>query len=234
MPLPALETGVPWSWRSFGDYLGALDGNVGLNVGFLVGHCALRRNVMGADSDRQRGDTRAARRDGARCCTSRSTPAASASRRRSRSRTPTATASRSRRAGRRTTRCSRSARAVKRPRGHDARVRHRRLPARLHRRRDRPDGGDDARGPAAAQLERAHDRLARAAALPRPARGVRERVRRAAARPIALTMPILVEMNMSFRNYCALFMLPGLDRSHEPPGARAHREAHGSRRSGSG
>jgi N-acyl-D-aspartate/D-glutamate deacylase len=50
MPLPALETGVPWSWRSFGDYLGALDGNVGLNVGFLVGHCALRRNVMGNDS----------------------------------------------------------------------------------------------------------------------------------------------------------------------------------------
>ncbi|HTK16633.1 MAG TPA: amidohydrolase family protein [Acidimicrobiia bacterium] len=50
MPLPALETGVPWNWRSFGDYLGALDGNIGLNVGFLVGHCALRRNVMGADS----------------------------------------------------------------------------------------------------------------------------------------------------------------------------------------
>jgi N-acyl-D-aspartate/D-glutamate deacylase len=50
MPLPALENGVPWSWRSFGDYLGALDGNVGLNVGFLVGHCALRRNVMGPES----------------------------------------------------------------------------------------------------------------------------------------------------------------------------------------
>ena len=47
MPLPALETGVPWGWRSFADYLRALDGNVGLNVGFLVGHCALRRNVMG-------------------------------------------------------------------------------------------------------------------------------------------------------------------------------------------
>jgi N-acyl-D-aspartate/D-glutamate deacylase len=28
-------------------------------------------------------------------------------------------------------------------------------------------------------------------------------------RAIALTMPVLVEMNMSFRNYCALFMLPG-------------------------
>jgi N-acyl-D-aspartate/D-glutamate deacylase len=50
MPLPALESGVPWSWRSFGDYLSALDGRVGLNVGFLVGHCALRRNVMGADA----------------------------------------------------------------------------------------------------------------------------------------------------------------------------------------
>jgi len=50
MPLPALETGVPWSWRSFADYLNALDGRVGLNVGFLVGHCAIRRNVMGTDA----------------------------------------------------------------------------------------------------------------------------------------------------------------------------------------
>jgi len=50
MPLPALEAGVPWSWRSFADYLDALDGRVGLNVGFLVGHCAIRRNVMGADA----------------------------------------------------------------------------------------------------------------------------------------------------------------------------------------
>jgi N-acyl-D-aspartate/D-glutamate deacylase len=50
MPLPALESGVPWSWRSFAEYLGALDGHVGLNVGFMVGHCALRRNVMGAEA----------------------------------------------------------------------------------------------------------------------------------------------------------------------------------------
>ena len=50
MPLGALETGVQWSWRSFADYLAALDGHVGMNVGFLVGHCALRRNVMGADA----------------------------------------------------------------------------------------------------------------------------------------------------------------------------------------
>jgi N-acyl-D-aspartate/D-glutamate deacylase len=50
MPLPALETGVPWNWRTFADYLGALDGRVALNVGFMVGHCALRRNVMGPES----------------------------------------------------------------------------------------------------------------------------------------------------------------------------------------
>src|SRR5690242_20616655 len=50
MPLPALEAGVPWSWSTFGEYLGALDGATALNVGFMVGHCALRRNVMGADA----------------------------------------------------------------------------------------------------------------------------------------------------------------------------------------
>src|SRR5690349_20464947 len=50
MPLPALETGVGWEWRTFAEYLDALEGNVALNVAFLVGHCALRRNVMGADA----------------------------------------------------------------------------------------------------------------------------------------------------------------------------------------
>jgi N-acyl-D-aspartate/D-glutamate deacylase len=49
MPLAALEQGVPWSWSTFGEYLGALDGNLGVNAGFLVGHCALRRKVLGAD-----------------------------------------------------------------------------------------------------------------------------------------------------------------------------------------
>ncbi len=50
MPLKALEEGVPWKWSSFAEYLDALDGNVGVNAGFLVGHCALRRKVMGADA----------------------------------------------------------------------------------------------------------------------------------------------------------------------------------------
>ena len=50
MPLEALENGVPWNWNTFGEYLARLEGKVGVNVGALVGHCALRRMVMGADS----------------------------------------------------------------------------------------------------------------------------------------------------------------------------------------
>jgi N-acyl-D-aspartate/D-glutamate deacylase len=50
MPLAALEEGVPWKWSTFAEYLDALDGNIGVNAGFLVGHCALRRKVMGAEA----------------------------------------------------------------------------------------------------------------------------------------------------------------------------------------
>jgi N-acyl-D-aspartate/D-glutamate deacylase len=50
MSLAALENGVPWSWETFAEYLGALEGNIGVNAGFLVGHCALRRYVMGEDA----------------------------------------------------------------------------------------------------------------------------------------------------------------------------------------
>jgi N-acyl-D-aspartate/D-glutamate deacylase len=49
MPLAALEQGVPWNWASFGEYLDGLEGNLGVNAGFLVGHCAVRRHVMGAE-----------------------------------------------------------------------------------------------------------------------------------------------------------------------------------------
>jgi N-acyl-D-aspartate/D-glutamate deacylase len=50
MPLESLDAGVPWSWRSFGEYLDALDGTLAVNAGFLVGHSALRRVVMGEDA----------------------------------------------------------------------------------------------------------------------------------------------------------------------------------------
>jgi N-acyl-D-aspartate/D-glutamate deacylase len=50
MPLVALERGVDWQWESFADYLARLDGRLGVNAAFLVGHCALRRYVMGEDA----------------------------------------------------------------------------------------------------------------------------------------------------------------------------------------
>jgi N-acyl-D-aspartate/D-glutamate deacylase len=50
MAIEALVEGVPWNWESFGDYLDRLDGKVGANIGFLVGHCAVRRYVMGEES----------------------------------------------------------------------------------------------------------------------------------------------------------------------------------------
>ena len=56
MPLAALEQGLPWDWRSFAEYLGRLDGRIGVNAGFLVGHSALRRVVMG-DAATQRAAT---------------------------------------------------------------------------------------------------------------------------------------------------------------------------------
>ena len=50
MPLASLQQGVPWNWRTFGEYLDAIDGSLMPNAGFLVGHSALRRTVMGERS----------------------------------------------------------------------------------------------------------------------------------------------------------------------------------------
>ena len=46
----ALRIVVDWNWSSFEDYLKRLDGNVGVNVAAMVGHCALRRTVMKDDA----------------------------------------------------------------------------------------------------------------------------------------------------------------------------------------
>ncbi|MFI7307990.1 amidohydrolase family protein [Streptomyces hygroscopicus] len=50
MSLVALEQGAPWNWHGFGEYLDALEGRIAVNAGFMVGHCALRRHVMGEDA----------------------------------------------------------------------------------------------------------------------------------------------------------------------------------------
>lgn len=50
MPLPALEHGTDWSWETFAEYLGRLEGRIAVNAGFLAGHCAIRRYVMGPDA----------------------------------------------------------------------------------------------------------------------------------------------------------------------------------------
>ena len=49
MPLGALEEGMSGAaWDGFDEYLDHLDGSIAVNAGFLVGHCAIRRRVMGA------------------------------------------------------------------------------------------------------------------------------------------------------------------------------------------
>lgn len=50
MPLASLQQGVPWDWSTFAEYLDAIDGTLMPNAGFLVGHTALRRIVMGERS----------------------------------------------------------------------------------------------------------------------------------------------------------------------------------------
>jgi len=62
MPLEALQHGVPWNWTSFGEYLDLLDDRLAVNAGFMVGHSALRRVVMGerAVGEKATGEDQAA------------------------------------------------------------------------------------------------------------------------------------------------------------------------------
>ncbi|MCU1344269.1 MAG: aminoacylase, partial [Acidimicrobiia bacterium] len=56
MPLDTLRDAVPWDWTSTAEYLDAIDGTLGINAGFMVGHSAVRRTVMG-DAAAQRAAT---------------------------------------------------------------------------------------------------------------------------------------------------------------------------------
>ncbi len=44
------DEGVPFTWESFGQYLDFIRPGLGINVGAMVGHSALRYYVMGAES----------------------------------------------------------------------------------------------------------------------------------------------------------------------------------------
>ncbi len=51
MPLESLEQGVPWgSWHTYDEWLGRIEGSLALNAGFMAGHSAIRRIVMGPDA----------------------------------------------------------------------------------------------------------------------------------------------------------------------------------------
>lgn len=47
MPLESVLAGPPWDWQGFDEYLAAMEGRLGVNAGFLVGHSTIRRLVMG-------------------------------------------------------------------------------------------------------------------------------------------------------------------------------------------
>src|SRR4051794_27603853 len=50
MPLESLREGVPWNWKTTAEYFDQIEGRLGINAGFMVGHSAMRRVVMGDES----------------------------------------------------------------------------------------------------------------------------------------------------------------------------------------
>ncbi|HWN53503.1 MAG TPA: amidohydrolase family protein [Methylomirabilota bacterium] len=49
IPMDVLEAGVPWTWETYPEYMSAIGRRLGVNVGTLVGHSAVRLYAMGAD-----------------------------------------------------------------------------------------------------------------------------------------------------------------------------------------
>ncbi len=51
IPRQSINAGLPWDWETFGEYLDSIDRmDKGVNVGGMVGHCAVRIHVMGERS----------------------------------------------------------------------------------------------------------------------------------------------------------------------------------------
>src|SRR2546428_833064 len=49
IPMDVLQAGVPWAWGTFPEYMKAIGQRLGVNVGTLVGHSAVRLYAMGEE-----------------------------------------------------------------------------------------------------------------------------------------------------------------------------------------
>lgn len=54
---PTFDAAVPWCWETFPEYLDFIRGKLGVNVGALVGHSAVRYYVMGKESQERAATT---------------------------------------------------------------------------------------------------------------------------------------------------------------------------------
>ena len=54
---PTFDAAVPFSWETFGEYLDYVRPGLGVNVGALIGHSAVRYYVMGAESQERAATT---------------------------------------------------------------------------------------------------------------------------------------------------------------------------------
>ncbi len=50
IPMDVLQAGVPWNWETFPEYMRAIGQRLGVNVGTLIGHSAVRLYAMGKDA----------------------------------------------------------------------------------------------------------------------------------------------------------------------------------------
>ena len=66
IPAASILSGLPWDWETYGEYLASLSRmKTGVNVGGMVGHCAVRYHAMG---ERGLDDVPASAEDIARMC----------------------------------------------------------------------------------------------------------------------------------------------------------------------
>jgi N-acyl-D-aspartate/D-glutamate deacylase len=49
IPMDVLQAGVPWTWQTFPEYMNVIGQRLGVNVGTLVGHSAVRLYAMGEE-----------------------------------------------------------------------------------------------------------------------------------------------------------------------------------------